>query len=458
MTHTPGRVIVDALEGEGVGHVYGLPGGHVLSIYDGLYASPSIRHILVRHEHAAACMAAAHAQLTGTPGVCLVTAGPGATNLLTGVAEAFVGSLPLIILAGRGSTATAHRGASQEVATDQIFAPVTKWAVRVDRADLVPDVMRQAFTIARGGRPGPVLIDLPRDVLDTEIAGVPTCPPRRGRVRVGTRGRSIRRWRRCSAPSARCSSPAAGSWRPPLLRRSASSPSCWPSRCSPAWPAAAASPTITRSRRADSARTARGYPSGCWGRPMSSSAWAPALRRWRPTGRRARCPRPRRPTSRSTSSRPRSGAACRPRSGSSATCGPCSSRSWRRLRARGGLAPGAFAEQARTREVAEEIAQIDAESEELARAEQTPMHPLAPIRAARAALPREATVAFDVGCLAQHMAGAAPHFKIYEPRSTIVPSSCYGMGFAAAALPAARVVPTPTGRRSASSATVPSRW
>jgi acetolactate synthase-1/2/3 large subunit len=105
-----------------------------------------------------------------------------------------------------------------------------------------------------------------------------------------------------------------------------------------------------------------------------------------------------------------------------------------------GLAPGSFAEQPRTREVAEEVAQIDAESQELARVEQTPMHPLAPIRAARTALPREATVAFDVGCLAQHMAGATPHFKVYEPRSTIAPSSFYGMGFAAAALPAARVV------------------
>jgi acetolactate synthase-1/2/3 large subunit len=166
---TVGQAIVDVLRGEGVDHVYGLPGGHVLSIYDALYGEPSIRHVLVRHEQVAASMAAAHAQLTGEPGICLVTAGPGATNLLTAVAEAFVGCLPMVILAGRGSTATAQRGASQEVATDQIFAPVTKWAVRVDRPDLAVDVLRQAFVKARSGRPGPVLVDLPRDILDSEV-------------------------------------------------------------------------------------------------------------------------------------------------------------------------------------------------------------------------------------------------------------------------------------------------
>lgn len=89
-TWTVGRAIVEVLKAEGVQHVFGLPGGHVPSIYDALYDEPDIRHALVRHEHTAACMAAAHAQLTGEPGVCLVTAGPGGTNLLAGVAEAFV--------------------------------------------------------------------------------------------------------------------------------------------------------------------------------------------------------------------------------------------------------------------------------------------------------------------------------------------------------------------------------
>src|SRR5215470_18537607 len=108
---TVGRAIVEMWRAEGVRFVFGLPGGHVITIYDALYDTPEIRHILVRHEQIAASMAAAHAQLTGEPGVCLVTAGPGCTNLLTGIAEAYVGCLPIVILAGRGSTATAQRGA-----------------------------------------------------------------------------------------------------------------------------------------------------------------------------------------------------------------------------------------------------------------------------------------------------------------------------------------------------------
>ena len=179
---TAGQAVVEVLKAEGTRCVFGLPGGHVIDIYDALYDTPGIRHVLVRHEHAAACMAAGYAQLTGEPAVCLVTAGPGATNLLTGIAEAYVGSLPVIILAGRGPTATAYRGASQEVATDRIFAPVTKWSVRVDRADLLVDVLRQAFAIARSGKPGPVLLDIPRDLLGQRISMpsyLPVGPPDR---------------------------------------------------------------------------------------------------------------------------------------------------------------------------------------------------------------------------------------------------------------------------------------
>ena len=169
----PGRAVVDILLAEGVRFVFGLPGGHVLGIYDALYETPEIRHILVRHEQAAAIMAAAYAQLTGDPGVCLVTAGPGCTNLLTGIAEAYVGSLPIVAIAGRGATFNAHRGAAQEVDTDRIFAPVTKWSVKVDRTEQIPEAIGEAFKIARSGRPGPVLVDIPRDLFDTDIAGAP---------------------------------------------------------------------------------------------------------------------------------------------------------------------------------------------------------------------------------------------------------------------------------------------
>ena len=110
-TLRPGHAIVEALRAEEVEVIFGLPGGHILGVYDGLYDAPEIRHVLVRHEHAAASMAAGYAQLTGKPGVCLVTAGPGATNLVTAVAEAYVGALPVVILAARASTVNAHRGA-----------------------------------------------------------------------------------------------------------------------------------------------------------------------------------------------------------------------------------------------------------------------------------------------------------------------------------------------------------
>ena len=179
----PGRAVVDIFLGEGVRFVFGLPGGHVLGIYDAFYDTPEIRHILVRHEQAAASLASAYAQLTGETGVCLVTAGPGCTNLLTGIAEAYVGSLPIVAIAGRGATFNANRGAAQEVDTDRIFAPITKWSVKVDRSEQIPEAVGEAFKIAQSGRPGPVLIDIPRDLFDTDIevapyapAGTPVCP------------------------------------------------------------------------------------------------------------------------------------------------------------------------------------------------------------------------------------------------------------------------------------------
>ena len=122
-------------------------------------------------------MAAAYAQLTGEPGVCLVTAGPRLHEPPDGYRRG------VRRLACRSSSspaaarrANAHRGAAQEVATDRIFAPVTKWSVRVDRADLIVDVLRQAFAIARSGRPGPVLVDIPRDLVDADVPLSPYVP------------------------------------------------------------------------------------------------------------------------------------------------------------------------------------------------------------------------------------------------------------------------------------------
>src|SRR5665213_2439200 len=173
MTALPAaRVLVDILGAEGVTTIFGLPGGHIIGVLDALYDRKDIAFIRVRHEHAAAHMAVAYAQLTGEPGVVLVTAGPASTNLATGIAEAHVGARPMIVLAGRAPTANALRGESQEIPTDRLYAPITKWSVRVDRADLIPEVLRNAFSLATSGRPGPVYIDLPADIL-----GQPIEPP-----------------------------------------------------------------------------------------------------------------------------------------------------------------------------------------------------------------------------------------------------------------------------------------
>ena len=163
-TMTGGEAMVEVLKAEGVEYVFGLPGGHTLGFYDALARAEEITHILVRHEQVASNMAAAYAQLTGNVGVCCATAGPGATNLVTGIAEAYIGAQPVVAITGRGNTNTTHRGASQEIQQQLLFAPITKWAVRVDRADLLPSVMQRAFTIARAGKPGPVLVDVPRDL------------------------------------------------------------------------------------------------------------------------------------------------------------------------------------------------------------------------------------------------------------------------------------------------------
>jgi acetolactate synthase-1/2/3 large subunit len=437
---TVGRAIVDALVEEGVDHVYGLPGGHVLSIYDGLFDTPGIRHVLVRHEHAAACMAAGHAQLTGEPGVCLVTAGPGATNLLTGVTEAFVGSLPIVILAGRGSTATAHRGASQEVATDRIFAPVTKWSVRVDRADLVVGVVRQAFTIARSGRPGPVLVDLPRDILDSEIE-------MREYVPAGRQAKP-------SADPERVEQAVAallGAERP-IIVAGGGVIAAGASDQVRALAELLAIPVLTSLAGRGSIPDDHPLSAGGLGAHRTrlsrrllgeadvvlglATRFEEMETNWTPGA----VPSPDAVYVQVDIEPAEIGRSLPARIGVVGDVAAVLDQMLAEVSRRGGRAPGAFAELPRTREIAAELAAIDAESDALAQREQTPMHPLRPIRALRASLPRDATIAFDVGCLAQHIAGATPHFKVYAPRTTIVPSSFYGMGFAASALPVARLV------------------
>jgi acetolactate synthase I/II/III large subunit len=438
---TAGRAVVDVLEAEGVSHVYGLPGGHVLSIYDALYDSSAIRHVLVRHEQAAASMAAAHAQLTGEPGVCLVTAGPGCTNLLTGIAEAYVGCLPIVVLAGRGATATAHRGAAQEVATDRVFAPVTKSAVRVDRADLVVDVLRQAFATARSGRPGPVLVDLPRDILDSEIdvspylpVGPPPRPPGDARAVAAAAGL------------------LAGAKRPIIVAGGGTIAS------------GAAAPLRQLAERlaipvltslAGRGSIADDHPLSIGGLGTHRNRASKRLLGEADVVLGLGCRFEEMETNWSPGAVPAADATYvqvdidpveigRSVPAQVAIAGDVRAVLEQLLAALEGnaavLEPGAYATHPRVRAAADELAQVEADAARHLQSDRRPMHPLRPIAAAREAFPRDAILAVDVGASAQHIAGATPYFRVYEPRCTIVPSSFYGMGFVAAALPAARLI------------------
>ncbi len=154
---------VDALVANGVELIFGYPGGAVLPLYDALYGR-EIRHLLVRHEQAAAHMADGFARATGRPGVCLATSGPGATNLVTGLATAHMDSIPLVAITGNVPTALIGSDAFQEADIVGITRPVTKHNYLVQDARDLPRIIDEAFSIATTGRPGPVLIDIPKDI------------------------------------------------------------------------------------------------------------------------------------------------------------------------------------------------------------------------------------------------------------------------------------------------------
>jgi acetolactate synthase-1/2/3 large subunit len=163
------RLVVEALEREGVRHVFGYPGGAIMPVYDALPGS-SIMHILVRHEQAAALAADAYGRVTGRPGVCLATSGPGATNLVTGIANAFMDSVPMVAITGQVASPLMGTDAFQEVDIFGITLPIVKHSYIIrDPAD-IPEVFAEAFALAAGGRPGPVLIDLPKDVGQRQVA------------------------------------------------------------------------------------------------------------------------------------------------------------------------------------------------------------------------------------------------------------------------------------------------
>lgn len=162
------EIICKALEHEGVDVVFGYPGGTVLPLYDKLYDS-SIKHILVRHEQCAAHAADGYARATGKPGVCIATSGPGATNLVTGIANAYMDSVPLIVFTGQVAMSAIGRDSFQEADITGVTLPVVKHSYLVRDVGRLAATIRAAFHIAGTGRPGPVLIDLPKDITTAEV-------------------------------------------------------------------------------------------------------------------------------------------------------------------------------------------------------------------------------------------------------------------------------------------------
>ena len=160
---TGAQAIIEALKKEKVNHIFGISGGAVLPIYDVLYDA-EMRNILAKHEQCAGHMADGYARVSGLPGVCIATSGPGATNLVTGIANAYMDSSPVVSITGQVTRAAIGKDAFQEADIVGITTPITKYVTQVKRTEDIPKVFKTAFYIATSGRPGPVLVDVPKDI------------------------------------------------------------------------------------------------------------------------------------------------------------------------------------------------------------------------------------------------------------------------------------------------------
>jgi acetolactate synthase-1/2/3 large subunit len=178
-TMTGAQMVVQALIDQGVDTVFGYPGGAVLPIYDEIFQQQKIKHILVRHEQGAAHAAEGYARATGKPGVVLVTSGPGATNAVTGITDALMDSIPMVVLTGQVPTFMIGSDAFQEADTVGITRPCTKMNWLVKDTDELANTIHEAFHIATHGRPGPVLVDIPKDV---QFASGTYVPPQKART------------------------------------------------------------------------------------------------------------------------------------------------------------------------------------------------------------------------------------------------------------------------------------
>lgn len=167
MAITGAQALVRGLETEGVSIVFGYPGGAILPVYDALRESSLIRHVLVRQEQGGVHAASGFARVSGKTGVCMATSGPGATNLVTGIATAYMDSIPIVVITGQVSTQMVGTDAFQEVDITGITHPITKHNYLVQDAEEIPRIVKEAFHIASTGRPGPVLIDVPKNVAES---------------------------------------------------------------------------------------------------------------------------------------------------------------------------------------------------------------------------------------------------------------------------------------------------
>jgi len=181
MARTGADVLVEGLISRGVDHIFGMPGSHSTAVYDAVGRCGRIATVLARNEQAGAFMADGYARVTARPGVICTTAGPGATNALTGVAEAWADSLPVLLIAGQVNAGDLDRecGNYHEIDLEAIFRPVTKWCGTVRRAEQIPAMIARAFQAMAGGRPRPAAIFLPQDLMrqPCSVAGVQELAP-----------------------------------------------------------------------------------------------------------------------------------------------------------------------------------------------------------------------------------------------------------------------------------------
>ena len=165
MQLTGAEIVIECLKEQGVDTVFGYPGGTILNIYDELYKhSDEIHHVLTSHEQGASHAADGYARATGKVGVCLATSGPGATNLVTGIATAYMDSIPVVAITANVGTSLLGKDSFQEIDIAGVVMPITKHSMIVKDVTQLADTIRRAFTIAKSGRPGPVLVDITKDV------------------------------------------------------------------------------------------------------------------------------------------------------------------------------------------------------------------------------------------------------------------------------------------------------